>query len=181
MPAKSVFISHATRDDAQVKELRHNLELLDVLVWTDSENLNAGAALTKEIERNIENADAFVALLTLDGLKSSWVRKEIRHAQKSGKPIIPLLSRDVEPVLLEGLFPDEPIAIKLTDGTDAIQSALPQLRAARPGWFTIPPTEAALSRVADHFFVVIVLVGQEHPKAELSEDAKRFMNSGFGI
>ena len=42
MPAKSVFISHATRDDAQVKELRHNLELLDVLVWTDSENLTAG-------------------------------------------------------------------------------------------------------------------------------------------
>ena len=57
MPAKSVFISHATRDDAQVKELRHNLELLHVLVWTDSENLTAGAALTKEIERNIEDAD----------------------------------------------------------------------------------------------------------------------------
>ena len=44
MPAKSVFISHATRDDAQVKELRHNLEFLDVLVWTDSENLTAGGA-----------------------------------------------------------------------------------------------------------------------------------------
>jgi hypothetical protein len=61
MPAKSVFISHTTRDDAQVKELRNNLELLDLVIWTDSENLTAGANLTKEIERNIENADALVA------------------------------------------------------------------------------------------------------------------------
>jgi tetratricopeptide (TPR) repeat protein len=130
MPAKSVFISHATRDDAQVRELRHSLELLEVLVWTDSENLTVGASLTKEIETNIEKADAFVALLTLNGFKSSWVRKEIKYAQKSGKPIIPLLGRDVEPVMLEGLFPEEPVVIMLTEGTDAIQSALPQLRAA---------------------------------------------------
>jgi tetratricopeptide (TPR) repeat protein len=132
MPAKSVFISHTTRDDAQVKELRNNLELLDLVIWTDSENLTAGAILTKEIEKNIENADAFVALLTLNGFTSTWVRKEIKHAQKqkSGKPIIPLLGPDVEPIMLEGLFPEEPVAIKLTDGPDAIQNALPQLRAA---------------------------------------------------
>ena len=130
MPAKSVFISHSTRDDALVREIRYGLELLGILVWTDSENLTAGLFLTKEIESNIEKADAFLALLTRNGQQSSWVRKEIKHALKSGKVVIPLLGRDVEPVMLEGLFPDEPVFINLTESPDAIQNALPQILAA---------------------------------------------------
>jgi tetratricopeptide (TPR) repeat protein len=141
MPAKSVFISHATKDDAQVGELRHALELLGVSVWTDSENLIPGALLTKDIERSIESADAFVILLTLNGFRSPWVRKEIKHAQKSGKEIIPLLGTGVVPIMLDGLFPEEPVAVILGDGAAAIENAVPPILTALK--YTLPTGNTA--------------------------------------
>jgi hypothetical protein len=57
MPAKFVFISHATRNDARVEELRH-----------------------QEIKRKIASCDAFLVFLTQDAMNSAWVQKEIRHA-----------------------------------------------------------------------------------------------------
>jgi len=52
----NIFISHATKDDAFVKELRIALESLKLPVWVDSRNLRGGNKLKPEIDEAIEQA-----------------------------------------------------------------------------------------------------------------------------
>ena len=40
-----IFISHTSKDDGFVKELRESLEADRLVVWADSRNLRGGAAL----------------------------------------------------------------------------------------------------------------------------------------
>src|SRR5205085_2459871 len=51
-----IFISHATSDDAFVKELRNALEAHQLPAWVDSRNLRGGAELAPEINAAIEQA-----------------------------------------------------------------------------------------------------------------------------
>jgi len=130
MSANSVFISHATRNDSRVEELRRHLELLEVQVWADHQNLTAGQFLAKEIRSKIEACDAFVAFLTQDAMNSAWVQEEIKHALKSKKTVIALLTPEVKIPALKPLFRKEPVAILLTEGPAAITNVLPQILAA---------------------------------------------------
>src|SRR5579862_3459026 len=133
MPAKSVFISHSSKDDGIVRELRQALEALGVETWTDSERLKGGDALTPEIQHTIENADHFLAVVSLHALNSDWVQREIRHAQsirKDGYKIIPLTRPDIGTPVLRLLFGEEPVAIRLGGGPAAITDALPHILAA---------------------------------------------------
>jgi ABC-type branched-subunit amino acid transport system substrate-binding protein len=58
-----VFISHATADDAVVKELREALEARGVAVWADSRELSGGEPLEKHIQKAIEQAPQFLVVL----------------------------------------------------------------------------------------------------------------------
>jgi hypothetical protein len=49
-----IFISHASKDDGFVKELREALEGQRLTVWVDSRDLRGGAKLALEIEKAIE-------------------------------------------------------------------------------------------------------------------------------
>jgi predicted RNA-binding protein with RPS1 domain len=49
-----IFISHASKDDGFVKELREALEGQRPTVWVDSRDLRGGAKLALEIEKAIE-------------------------------------------------------------------------------------------------------------------------------
>ena len=51
-----IFISHASKDDAFVKELRLALEGQGLTVWVDSRNLRGGSKLAPEINEAIEQA-----------------------------------------------------------------------------------------------------------------------------
>ena len=63
-----VFISHSSKDDPFVKQLREALEGLGINVWVDSRNLRGGSKLAPEIEAAIEAARQFVVVLsTRDG------------------------------------------------------------------------------------------------------------------
>ena len=56
MSGQHIFISHASADDAFVKELHTKLELHNLTVWADSRNLVAGNKLALEIEQAIRDA-----------------------------------------------------------------------------------------------------------------------------
>ena len=62
MTTDQVFISHATDDDAFVKELRRALEDQRVPVWVDSRNLRGGDALDPNIHHlhDFFHGDIFV-------------------------------------------------------------------------------------------------------------------------
>ena len=103
-----VFISHATSDDAFVRELRLALEGLHIPVWVDSRNLRGGSALAPEIAQAIELARQVLVVLSPRTINSPWVRREIRQAlqvqknrQADGYRVIPLLLPGVEPTALD--------------------------------------------------------------------------------
>jgi hypothetical protein len=51
-----IFISHSSKDDDFVRELREALESFGINVWVDSRNLRGGSKLAREIEEAIEQA-----------------------------------------------------------------------------------------------------------------------------
>ena len=100
MPQKWAFISYSSKDDQVVSDIRQTLELLGIEIWADSQRLVGGGSLKRSIERAIEDATCFVAILSTDAINSAWVQKEIEHAvavqRKRGD------SYKIIPVLLPG-------------------------------------------------------------------------------
>ncbi|MCG3157100.1 MAG: hypothetical protein DKINENOH_03731 [bacterium] len=132
-----IFISHATKDDPFVKELRVALESLNLPVWVDSRNLRGGDKLAVEINSAIEKARQVIVVLSPNTVNSPWVRKEISRAlaiekarQAQGFRVIPLLLPGIEPAALTLWFEEEPLGIKVQLTVGGIAEALPQILAA---------------------------------------------------
>lgn len=71
-----IFISHATKDDPFVAELRQALELRDLTVWADSRNLRGGDQLAPEIEQAISQARAVLVVVSQHSLNSECTALE---------------------------------------------------------------------------------------------------------
>ncbi|MGA7241228.1 MAG: tetratricopeptide repeat protein [Bryobacteraceae bacterium] len=130
MPSKSVFISHSSKDDAIIRELRQALSDLGVETWADSERLSGGDSLTAVIREEIANADYFLVLVSRDSMESEWVEREIAHAKSLGKRIVPLTIGGVGGLSVRRLLSEELVRIPLDNGAGAIGGALPQILAA---------------------------------------------------
>ncbi len=134
--SKHIFISHSSKDDGFVKELRENLEALQLNVWADSRNLAGGDELEKEIKEAIQTARAFILVLSRDIFNSAWVLKETKAALKEKKKlgdayrVIPLLLPGIEPAALGLYFQEEPVGVKVAVGPGGISEALPHILAA---------------------------------------------------
>lgn len=132
MAANHIYISHSSRDDDFVKELRDALEARGLPVWIDSRGLRGGAELAPEVEDAIEGARAFIAVLSPNTVNSPWVRREIRKAVEverrrgeDGFRVIPLLLAGIEPSALPLWFEEEPVAARIETRTGAAAEALP--------------------------------------------------------
>ena len=115
-----IFISHATKDDDFVKQLRLALEAQNLPVWVDSRNLRGGAKLAPEIDAAIEIARQTIVVLSPNTVNSPWVRKEInkaleveRQKKEFGYRVIPLLLPGIEPSALPLWFDEEPVGIRV--------------------------------------------------------------------
>ncbi|HEY9528329.1 MAG TPA: TIR domain-containing protein, partial [Anaerolineales bacterium] len=92
----SLFISYSRKDIDSVRQLteafkRHNLDF-----WIDWEGIPPTVDWWKEIERGIEEADAFLFLLSPDSVASKVCERELEHAARNGKRFIPVIVRDVK-------------------------------------------------------------------------------------
>ena len=137
MNNRAIFISHSSKDDVFVKELREALEGLGLIVWADSRNLRGGEKLAREIEEAIEQARQFIAVVSVNTINSPWVRKEIAKALEvarrrsiEGYRVIPLMLPGVEPSALQLWFDEEPVGIRVATGPGGLSEALPQILAA---------------------------------------------------
>ncbi len=74
MNTRSIFISHASKDDAFVKELRLALEGQGLTVWVDSRNLRGGHKLAPEIEKAIEEARQVIVVLSTNPTFSTQLK-----------------------------------------------------------------------------------------------------------
>lgn len=131
-----IFVSHSAKDDAFVKELRNSLQTRKLSVWDDARNLRGGDVLAPEIQSAIENARAFILVLSRHSINSAWVLKEVRHAldvqqaRGDGYKVIPLLLPGIEPDALQLYFPEEPKGIQVQLGPGGLPEVLPALLAA---------------------------------------------------
>jgi hypothetical protein len=132
-----VFISHSSKDDDFVKELRAALEGLGVPVWVDSRNLRGGSKLAPEIEEAIEQARQFVAVLSPNTVNSPWVRREIQKAlevepkrKEAGYRVVPLLLPGIEPSALGNWFDEEPVGVRVEVKAGGLNEAMPGILAA---------------------------------------------------
>ncbi|HEY3227893.1 MAG TPA: toll/interleukin-1 receptor domain-containing protein, partial [Roseiflexaceae bacterium] len=137
MRSDPIFISHASKDDEFVKELRQALEGQGLSVWVDSRNLRGGAKLAPEIEQAIEQARQVIVVLSPNTQNSPWVRKEIQQAlqveqrrKDDGYRVIPLLLPGVEPSALALWFDEEPVGVRVQLTVGGLSEALPAILAA---------------------------------------------------
>ena len=125
-----IFISHTSKDDEFVKELRLALEAHQLPVGVDSRKLRGGAKLAPEINEAIEKARQAIVVLSSNTINSPWARREIQKAleveqqrKDKGYRVIPLLLPSVEPSALALWFDEEPVGVRVELKTGGLSEA----------------------------------------------------------
>ena len=126
-----LFISHSSKDDGFVRELRQMLADHGHEGWIDSRELRGGDPLWPEIQKGIEGASAYAVVVSPEGLQSKWVGKELRHALKirdeRGKetfPVVPLSLDGTKLGVLEEFFGEEPVYIPVSGEAGGVEAAM---------------------------------------------------------
>jgi len=126
-----LFISHSSRDDNFVRDLRAALADQGLDAWIDSRELAGGNLLSSEIKKAIDNAAGYAVVISPDAFQSNWVAKELRYAlsvqEQRGKkefPVIPLSLDDTKLGVLEEFFGAEPIYIAVSSDAGGVEAAM---------------------------------------------------------
>ena len=93
---KHVFVSYSRIDGDVVDQLVARLEQDGFNVWIDREEVKAGELWHEMVVRAIENAYAFVLMLSPDSTASDNVRREVDLAEDANKEVVPVLLAPVE-------------------------------------------------------------------------------------
>jgi len=91
-----IFISYSRRDLDFAQKIVDALAANKLDTWIDWKSIPKGEDWEQEIYRGIEEADAFLFLISPDSVASQMCNKEIAHAVKNGKRILPFFISDVE-------------------------------------------------------------------------------------
>lgn len=93
----SIFISYSRKDSVIAKKLMSEFQSIDLDVWVDWEDIPPAVGWLDQILQGIEQADAFIFLISPDSVKSEVCNVELEHAHKNAKRIIPIVVREVSP------------------------------------------------------------------------------------
>ncbi|MCI5181300.1 MAG: toll/interleukin-1 receptor domain-containing protein, partial [Candidatus Electrothrix sp. AW1] len=131
-----IFISHSSKEDNFVKQLRQVLELHGQVPWVDSRELTAGDDLKARIEESIRTARHFLVVISLDALNSEWVECELDIAlneaeqREDGYKVIPVVLPRTPMRIFKRFFPGDPLYIEVADAPNGLSEALPAIFAA---------------------------------------------------
>jgi len=92
-----IFISYSRKDLEVARPIVDALTKDNLDVWIDWEDIPRGEEFEREIQQGIEGSDVFLFLVSPDSAQSDWCNKEIAHAVKNGKRILPIVVRDTDP------------------------------------------------------------------------------------
>ena len=112
-----VFISHSSDNRELASELAAFLEARGIKVWIAPRDVRPGMDYSEQLQLAIENAIAFVVLVTEMANKSPYVRAETEMAFSTHKPIFPVRLADIQPAAGLAFF------LKIRHWTDAYGSA----------------------------------------------------------
>jgi WD40 repeat protein len=91
----SLFISYSRKDKDIAQRLTECFKEQKLDFWIDWEGIPPSVDWWKEIEEGIETADIFVFLLSPDSASSPVCGREVDHAVRNGKRLIPVVLRSV--------------------------------------------------------------------------------------
>lgn len=86
-----IFISYSRKDQETTNQIVARLKERGFPVWIDYEGIKGGKLWRVEIVEAIDNADAFVLMLSPNSAASDNVRKEVDLAESSNRKIFPVL------------------------------------------------------------------------------------------
>lgn len=95
--AKSVFISHSSKDKRIADELVDRLETIGVGCWIAPRDVSPGTSYGEAIIKGIEDCCVCLLVLSDNSNRSDAVSKEIERAFSYQKLIVPLRVREVTP------------------------------------------------------------------------------------
>lgn len=91
-----VFISANEKHELARDKLVKYLHRQGITTWTNKSDSHSGIQLKTQIDRGIEGADNFICLLSNDSVKNDDTQRELEHAIKYHKRIIPIFLNKVE-------------------------------------------------------------------------------------
>jgi WD40 repeat protein len=91
-----IFISYARKDIRLAQKIVDALAANDLDTWIDWKSIPKGEDWEQEIYRGIEEADAFLFLISPDSAGSEMCYKEIAHALRNGKRILAIVLQDTD-------------------------------------------------------------------------------------
>jgi len=91
-----IFISYSRKDSVVARKLMEEFETIDLDVWVDWEDIPPAVDWLDQVLQGIEQADAFIFLVSPDSAASEVCKVEVEHARKNHKRIVPILVRDVD-------------------------------------------------------------------------------------
>jgi len=92
-----LFVSYSRKDSTAARKLIESFRSIEQDVWVDWESIPPAVDWLEQIFRGIEEADAFVFLVSPDSIASEVCKVEIGRAVQNNKRIIPIVLRDVNP------------------------------------------------------------------------------------
>lgn len=92
-----VFISYSHRDQPFALQLVGALVQRDYTTWFDKDDVFPAGEFREDIKAGIEEASAFIFVLSPDSLDSEECGKELTYAEACGKKLIPVLHRPIDP------------------------------------------------------------------------------------
>jgi len=91
-----IFISYARKDLDFASRIVGELAEKGLDTWIDWKSIPKGEYWEQEIYRGIEEADAFLFLLSPDSVRSQMCNKEIEHAVANSKRVLPIVIHETE-------------------------------------------------------------------------------------
>ena len=90
-----IFVSYNRKSTEFCKHLTDELQKRDLDFWVDWEGIPPTVEWMKEIEKGIEEADTFLAIVTTEWITSKVCIDELAIAVKNGKRMIPVVPYDI--------------------------------------------------------------------------------------
>jgi hypothetical protein len=92
------FISYSRKDKEFVRKLHHALERADQDIWVDWQDIPLTADWWKEIQRGVESANNFIAIISPDYVISEVVNAESDDFALAVRSLVQSINTDLEHV-----------------------------------------------------------------------------------
>ena len=92
-----LFVSYSRKDSVAARKLIEAFKSMGQEVWVDWEAIPPAVDWLEQIFRGIEEADAFIFMISPDSVASEVCKVEVGRAVLNNKRIIPIVLRDVNP------------------------------------------------------------------------------------